>query len=325
MQVMRKRTLRWLAAAAALVCLGAAAPGPPSDNGGDTRPDRRLLRPFAFCEKDSFVLGEPVYLRLVFANASRDQSYELQGNFHPANDFEILVARQGELPRRYTMGVENQLFPAVVYDLQPLDLVAQRWTLVYEPSSPNGFLFREPGRYVIQPKVRVTVDGQPQNLNFASIAVEITEPDAQQREVLGLILNPDCAEDLQRLQAGEKTAATWRQVIQRFPDSLWAPYGHLLRAWQELEKGDREAEQVAAELQATIKRYPDFLLLDEVYYAVAVAYDRAGDSVKSLEWLNNLMRKFPMSRRIREGDAVFQKYIYRREDPSRYTPWYISE
>lgn len=307
-----------------LASTGISAPAAeaPSTDDAVTRVE---LRPFATTTKKEYALGEPVFLQVVLANASKEDQFEVSANWHPANDFDIEIARAGGLPRRFTAGVKGELRLAATYKIRPETLIAQRWTICVDPDHPTGFFFDQPGVYTIRCRVRIAVNNYPTDLNLGSHTIKVLEPTPEQEEIVKLIMRPECAWDLQKGRASDETAPIWKKVATEYPDSVWGPFADLLLAWHRWDSGADDYEKVADQFQSLIEKHPNFVLLDTIYYGVAASYDRAGDNLKALDWLNRLQLRFPMSRHIREGDPLFQRYIYRKEWESRYAPWYLKE
>ncbi|KPL09012.1 hypothetical protein AMJ85_07350 [candidate division BRC1 bacterium SM23_51] len=283
------------------------------------------LRTFAFTNKTEYVLGEPVLVKLVFANWSHEDTFELQGYWHPANDFEILVARSGEIPERYTAGIKDILVPATTYLLPPLSLRTRRWLLCHEPERENGFLLDQPGLYTIACQARVAINRTPRVLKLDEIRVQIKEPTAEQEQVLKLILRPECAKDLQEVRARDETAQIWEDLAQRFPKSLWAPYAKLLLARRALDTATGDFTALAEQFEAIARDYPDFPLRDDVYYACALSWDRMGKPLEALRWLQRIEREFPTSPHMHASSRLFGKYIYREGWERIYSPWYLAE
>jgi tetratricopeptide (TPR) repeat protein len=309
---------------------GSAASAPSANPGAtsDTVPVVSLedLRAFALTDKSEYVLGEPVFLKLVLANWSQKNTFELQGYLHPANDFEIKVARSRELPRRFMGGAKKDvLFPGATFVLRPREVNAMRWTLCYEPDHPSGFLFSQAGLYTIACQARVTINQTPRVLTLPEFQIEIKEPTAEQKRAVDRIMRPDCADDLQRMQAKDETAKIWQEMTDEFPKSPWAPYAKLLLARRALESGKSDYAAMFKQFEAIARAHPDFVLLDDVYYFCASCQDRLGQPFEALRWLYRIQREFPVSPYVQASNRLFRKYIYSAGWEQRYAPWYLRE
>lgn len=282
--------------------------------------------------KTSYVKGEPVFLRLILANRSTANTFEVQGRLHPANDFVIRVALAGGMAERYRGGEEGGVYhPSTTILLPPREVGVQRWTLCYEPTKESGFLFEQAGRYTIECSAReLMINGSRQSLTFSKtpIRIAIQEPTGAQKTAFDLIAGagPKCAEDLQILQDGRvrsDTVALWEQLEKEHPKSLWAPYAQALLAWREWETGERDSTAVARRLAAILDNYPDFPLRDTLYYATAACHHRLGQPVQALDWLYRLQREFPTSHYMRS--SLFRKYLYPDGWERSYSPWYLRQ
>jgi len=271
-------------------------------------------------------VGEPVFLTLALTNLSEKNIFEVQGYLHPANDFEIQVARSSEIPKRFTAGLrEDVLVPGVTFRLRPREVSTLRWPLCYEPDHPNGFLFDPQGQYSIACQVRVAINQTPRILTLPELQLNIQEPTAEEMKAQNLILRPECAEDLQRLQAHDKTVNIWREIIERFPKSLWAPYAKVLLVRQALDSGKSDYGEAAKWLEELVRDPADFPLCDDVFYLSATYQDRLGRPLEALRWLYRIQREYPLSPYIHASNRLFRKYIYQAGWEQRYSPWYVRE
>jgi len=284
------------------------------------------LHAFAFTNKREYVVGEPVFLTLLLANWSQKSTFELQGYLHLANDFEVMVARSRELPKRFTAGLPTDAFaPGPTYVLRPREWNTLRRSLCYEPEHPSGFLFDQPGRYTIACKANAAVNYSPRVLTFPEIQIEIKEPVAGDLKALELIRRPDCAESLQELQIQGESAKIWQDLVARFPDSLWVPYAKLLLARQALEGEQSDYNEVAKQFEAILSDSVDFPLRNDLCYYCAMCQDRLGRPLETLRWLYRIQREYPLSPNIHASDRLFRKYIYQPGWEQRYAPWYLRE
>jgi hypothetical protein len=275
-----------------------------------------------------FQVGEPVYLNLVLANWSPRHKFTVQAYWHPANDFEIMVTRAGDLPRRFTAGVKEKLLPAATFELEPRDVIVQRWLLCYHPDNPTGFLFDQPGRYTIQAKIQTMVDQTPQLLSFEKQTIDVVQS-PELGELTRLILRPDCAENLQMGRAGKETVAVWEEVARRFPKQIWAVYARMLVAWYKWQQPHADYNALAAEFAAIESEALGSLveadLLDDVIYGRVASLDHAGRPAEALTQLQRIQRDFPLSSYLREGNPMYQKYIERPARGGKYFPWFLKE
>ncbi|MCX8037361.1 MAG: hypothetical protein N3D11_10030 [Candidatus Sumerlaeia bacterium] len=284
------------------------------------------LHTFLFTNKSQVALGEPVYLKLVFANWSQTSRFEIQGFLHPANDLEIQVARVGELPARYTGGFKKDaLIPGLTVHVRPRQVAALRWTLCWDPDHDTGFLFEQPGKYVLTCRARMTINQTPRDLVFDRMELEVLPPTAEQKNALALVFTPECAEALHKLQIRPEALKTWQEAAERFPKTVWGPYAKMLVARHALDSGSRDFMPVAKQIEALISDYPDFPLREDAYYLMASCQDRMGRPIEALQWLYRLQREYPASAYIQEGMRLFRKYIYSDGWEERYSPWFLRE
>jgi hypothetical protein len=283
------------------------------------------LRVVAMPNRAEYVIGEPVYLRALLANAAQQGTFEIRSDWHPANSFEIQVARRGELPIRFTAGVSDVLALDIAHKVRPREIHSLRWTLCYEPRNPSGFLFEKPGVYTIDCKAQVRVNDNMRLLNLPPIEIRIVEPAPEESEVAELVLRPECAADLQAGEASDGAAHIWQTVVDRFPRSRWMPFARLLLAERELSRRLVAPEALLERYKALATEYPQWPLRDTAYYGCAQCADRSGQPVEALRWLYELQRKDPTSSYIFEGNRLFAKYVYTKGWEGRYTPWYLRE
>jgi hypothetical protein len=262
---------------------------------------------------------------VLLANAGNQGTFELRSDWHPANSFEIQVARRGELPLRFTAGVSDVLALEMTHKLRPREVHSLRWTLCYEPRNSSGFLFEKAGVYSIDCKAQVRVNDKMQVLNLPPIEIRIVEPGPKEGEVAELVLRSECAADLQAGEASDDTAHLWQTVVDRFPASRWAPFARLLLAQRDWVAGPADTKALLERYKALVEEYPTWPLRDTAYYGCAQCADRLGQPIEALDWLYELQRTDPTSSYIFEGNRLFHKYIYTKGWEGRYTPWYLRE
>jgi len=324
--------------ALALSCLLILAAGTASPRAA---PERTVsvadnLRPAAFVNRPvgpkqpiaAYALGEPVYLYVILANWSRTETFSMSGAWHPANDLEITITPPKDLPRRFTAGAQGKMFPTSVTKIGPRDMTVYRVPLVYEPATASGFAFDQPGRYTITTRMTLMVNDVPQTAGFPKVELTILPASPKVHEALDLFMRPECAEDLQRGYARAETAATWQELIERYPGSGWAPHAKILLAWRAWRDSAEDYTAIAKRFEAILAEHRAFLtrasFADEAYYGCVSALDRAGKPLEALEWIRRLQREFPNSHYIRGGSALLQKYIQKQDD-NLYAPWFLSE
>jgi hypothetical protein len=272
--------------------------------------------------KTEYVLGEPVFLQLVLSNLTTDKVFEIYGHLHPANDLEVKIWRSGGIPRRYTMGLSDVIFPGISYTLTPRSLHGHRWMLCHERENASGFLFDRPGMYNISVRAQLTVNGLPQTVPF-KMQIRVVEPPPAQKPAFDLIWNPQCAQDLQASKADASTLAIWEKLGRVHSRSVWAPYAAMLLSRAEWESEETDYEDVASRLTSLARSYPDFPMRDDVYYAAAGCEDRLGRPVQALRWLLRMMREYPKTPNADASKVLFRKYLAREGTEGRFTPWYL--
>lgn len=283
------------------------------------------LQGFVVPNKSEFAIGEPVFLKLIFANWSKGSLFEIEGYLHPANDFEITIARPRELPVRYTGGVRKDvLYPLTRLRLRPREMSALRWTLCLEPDHPSGFLFEQPGEYTINCQVRTLVNQVPLVMPFPPLQITIKPATGEEQKALDVMLRPEIAEDLRRLQVRDETVKIWEDAAKRYSKSFWASYARMFLARRQMEGPPESAAAAAAQFEGILRDYPDFPLADDVYYLCASCQERQGKPIDTLRWLFRLEREFPTSSYIQPA-GLFRRYIYQEGWERRYSPWYLRE
>ncbi|MBM3333143.1 hypothetical protein FJY63_00615, partial [Candidatus Sumerlaeota bacterium] len=227
------------------------------------------LKPFLLTNKSEYMLGEPVFLKLVVANWSPKHRFDIEGHLHPSNDMQIEVARVGELPKRYFgIGKKDVLLPQVSLPLPRGQMASLRWLLCHDPDKKNGFLFDQPGHYTISSQARMTINKMTVTLTLPPpggppIEIVVTSPTLSEKPVLDQMMRPECAQDLHRMRAGESTVKVWEDIAQRYPQSVWAPYAKLMLLRRDAESASSKPEAVMAQLEAIVKDYPDFPMRDD--------------------------------------------------------------
>ena len=267
--------------------------------------------------KQKYICGEPIILEMRVKNITKDP-LQFGAVLSPTSDVEIRIIRPEEFPWRYHGVFKVALYPRTVYKLAPQDVRTIRYVMLYDEKSPNGFLTATPGKMTLAVQMRYTINDRiPRIVTFPPLNIEIVKVHGINEEAFKLLQNKEVAKELTTGTGSKATESLYNRVVSQYPKSLFSPYclyalsGYKLRQFRrnELTSGS----VVLKLLDQIMQNYPDFPLMDYVYYRHAVFYYFQKEHKKARHWLATLYYKFPESPKIRRGDPLFKEYFPEEE------------
>jgi hypothetical protein len=129
------------------------------------------LRLHASVERDSFLVGEPVYLELRLENTGR-QSHRVFGSLDPSDGaVEVLVMDPNGREHHFVPLVETEQDESIMVDLGPSAAVGAVAPVFF---GANGWTFPSPGRYGVTAVYRTKArDAQVMEVRSAVLNVEV--------------------------------------------------------------------------------------------------------------------------------------------------------
>jgi hypothetical protein len=275
--------------------------------------------------KNSYVLGEPVYLHMKIQNES-DRPLKFGAVLNPTADLEIYLIQPNELPERYTSVFKPALYPQTVYELAPQEYKISEQTLLYNENAESGLLFDHPGKYTIDCRIAFQIDDRgAYKLYFPPINIEVNEPKESDKAAFQLINQKSIIFDLHTGLAKDENKAVFRKIVEQYPRSTYAPYALFALAGGEifLQNPKQDYEKARSLYERLVADYEQFPQMDNVYYRVALCNDMLGNEHEALKWIVKIMTQYPDSSSIRHNDSLFQKYIYSKEEKLEPGTWML--
>jgi soluble lytic murein transglycosylase len=96
------------------------------------------------------------------------------------------------------------------------------------------------------------------------------------------------ARALSRIDRDDEAIAGYRQVVERFPGSKWAPEAQFRSGWLEINRG--RFREAGPGLRATLTRYPRSPFADDAAWYLALAHHLLGESGQALAALDQYER-----------------------------------
>lgn len=265
--------------------------------------------------KTTYTCGEPIILNVRMQNVT-DKPVQFAAVLSPTADIEIQLYRPEAFPRRYTGTFKPALYPRTIYWLDPKEVRTLRYLLLYDEKSPQGFLTAEPGPLRLVCRMMYTINDRIQRMEvFPPVDVNIIREEGVNAEVFKLLQKEQYARELNDGTASKDSVDLYQQVVNKYPTSVFAPYclyaiaGH---NFNQLRQDANTTDSVVLQpLNRLLQQYPEFPLMDSVYYRFAVLYNFRQNDNEALRWLVRLYNKFPDSPKLRPGDPLVRKYIYK--------------
>ena len=271
--------------------------------------------------KKTYITGEPIFLNFLVKNIT-DEMIQFAAVLSPTADTEITIYRPEQFPWRYSGIFKVALYPRTLYWIDPHNTRTLRYSLIYDEKSPNSFLSEEPGKIGFVVRMAYTINDRIRRLAaFEPIEIDIVEAAGIDAGAFEILKKEQVAVDLTKGMATDETLPLFQKVAAEYHQSVYAPYclltisGYYLNAF--LQDGSTTESQIVEPLQQIIQRYPDFPIMDLVYYQHAVFYYFTQQHDKARHWLSQLYYKFPESPKIRYADPLFKEYYFTDFDVDR--------
>lgn len=268
--------------------------------------------------KQKYICGEPIILEIKVKNITKDP-IQFASVLSLTSDVKIEIIRPERFPWRYESVFKPVLYPRTIYKLKPQDVRTIRYIMLYDEKSPNGFLTAEPGKMTLKVEMRYTINDRiPRMVTFPPLNIDIVEEHGINGEAFKLLQNKEVAKELTTGSGSQSTESLYQEVVSKYPQSLFSPYclyalsGYKLR---QLRRNELTTGSVVLKLlDQILEKYPEFPLMDYVYYRYAVYYYFQKEHDKARHWLATLYYKFPESPKIRRGDPLFKEYFPEEAD-----------
>ncbi len=264
--------------------------------------------------KTRYVQGEPVILDILVKNIS-GEFIQFASVLSPTSDFEIMVYRPERFPFQYTGPFRIALYPRTIYKLDVGEKCTIRYILVYDEKGQDGFLTAEPGKMRLVTQMRYSINDRiGRMVNFPPIEFEIINSTGENQKAFDLLKNEDIAQELNKGEASKENLPVYNNVVEKYPRSVFAPY--CLYSIAGYRMNDARPDNPTSEsfvlqpMKKIMEKYPEFPLMDNVYYRHALYYYIYEQHEKARHWLAELYYKFPESPKVRRGDPLFQEYFF---------------
>lgn len=271
--------------------------------------------------KKTYIAGEPIFLNFLIKNIT-DELIQFAAVLSPTADTEITIYRPERFPWRYSGVFKVALYPRSLYWIDPYNTRTIRYSLIYDEKAPAGFLSAEPGKMAFTVRMAYTINDRIRKIaTFEPIEIDILEATGVNADAFEVLKNEQVPIDITKGTASPETLPLFQKVVTEYPTSVYAPYcllsisGYYLNDF--LSDGSTTESQVIEPLQQIIKNYPDFPIMDLVYYQQAIFYHFTDRQDQARHWLSQVYYKFPESPKIRYADPLFKEYYFTDFDTER--------
>jgi hypothetical protein len=268
--------------------------------------------------KAKYVTGEPIFLSIKVTNISKEK-LEFASVLSPTSDVEIQIYRPERFPWRYKGIFKIALFPRTVYKIKPGETRTIRYNLIYDEKSTDGFLSADAGEITFVVRMMYTINDKIRKIvAFPPVTINVEDESGDNAEAFSMLRDEEIAKTLTKGIADEGQLDVFKNVAEKLPDSLFAQYALYTISGYKMDQFRKDepttSPAVLEPLDTLVKKYPDFPLMDYVYYRYAVYYHLLEQPDEVRHWLAKLYYTFPESPKIRRGDPLFKEYYYKGED-----------
>jgi len=298
----------------------------------------------AFLIKDTFIVGEPVVVRLLLINNSKENVYIEQYPETKRVPFGVKIfTEDGREIEDFHQFVDRVYFG--VTHLKPRDTVCYLWShiLCYRKKAKSGgYLlpgekdvhFLSKGRYIL----KYSLPGSPIKISSSPLPLgEVKYSRLWHRTVYAdslviFVKTPEKDEDRKALKEWEKAAFVmyydptrapkkdiriYENIVRKYPNSVYAPYALYFLAENYRVRGRfKKAITLFRKLKTD---YPEFPLNSLYEYNLACCYAGRGWMSVANSLLDRYLRKFPKD--IRNQGALTD-YIRKRHKKRYVFSWY---
>lgn len=262
------------------------------------------------------VVGQPIYLQIVVTNVSaplRVGTILAKFYFSESNDINVTVQRPGELPARFEAAEQPMVKTAQELNLNNGEFQHQDFTILYDKSQPDGYLFNKPGDYLVSVKFTYNIlrDPQKSTTELPRVIVHVRAPEGKAAEAFKLIDNSGCALALQTFDAqNSKAVEAAATVAEKYGDTKYAASCAFLSAMGTLRGAKPDPLQAAAKFTDFLRKNEDHPKASSAIFYIALSYLNAGNESVARDWFYFL----------KDHDPAF--HILRSENPIAYAMYY---
>lgn len=270
-----------------------------------------ILKVSASLNKNTFVVGEPIFLNLSIKNPTSDL-LEFRTRLSLYGDLRISVTQPGRLPEDYTGTHEPSIPPSYVFKIPSLQTENISFMIYYKKDTSNNLTFPAPTKAALNVRFAGMVGRQPEEYNFAPMEFEIVAPDEKDAPALQFLLGRKLIREIHIGRSSQENRSVFESFIKEFPETTYTPYAIYALSGGLMFGGKDEAadrKRLIELLSGFIKKYAGTPQEDDAVYRIADAYDRLGDEEQSKRWFVKLYNEYLTSNRINFSDPLIVKYI----------------
>jgi hypothetical protein len=281
-------------------------------------------------EKTSLLVGEPLVLILDVKNVSKSiphYNFSSRMVLPQGNDLEVHVQKPGGVEFQAEGSMERNSYPSYITQIangQSVRLVRQ---VLYEASSPSGYLFDKPGPCRVRARCEFKLNDQEQvEIAIPPTQITVTAPTGDAARAFEAIAKPEIARALDLGFADKpETLKTLQTAAAKYPQTL---YGRICLqvAALSLAAGDNASVREAiSALRKFSELYPDDPSMPEIVHALAMSHHRLKDYEAARAWINHLQLRFPDSTYLRNQFPLYEYYVNAPAKFVQAQPWYLME
>jgi tetratricopeptide (TPR) repeat protein len=280
--------------------------------------------------KTELLVGEPLFLKIRVTNRNAPL---VIGNFMSAlhfpegGDIEMQVQPPTDLAYRYQAHEDPAVFATIEIGNKPGASTHFELPIIYERKSATGYLFDNPGEYVVSVKIWHSIM-RDQKRTFTEIPptrIVVRRPEGNDLEAFRLIEGKKYALALQQQFSDDADVLSrFTRVAQQYPQTAYAPMCQYV-AGASLMLDAKRIEEGVTLLRDFARRNPGHPMVSNGYYSIFFGYHMAGNYDRAREWFYYLMDFDPAYRLMREENKLAAYYYFGRVEEVQKRRWWLHD
>jgi len=275
----------------------------------------RDLEIFAALNKNSIVVGEPLFLNLLLENRS-DHPIEFRSRLSPYGDVQMRFSIPERLPVDYKGTFQSSFYPHCLFKMPPRGKDRVSFAIYYFEETPGKLLFDKPMKARLEAEIKGYLGEKIEEFRFPPMILEVKEPEEKDREALDFLRNENMVYDIHQGHATRELLPKFEKFLELYPDTTYTPFvlftladGYRLTG----PDGEPDYHKAITLFKQYIREYPDTILTDDAVYRIGDCHDSLGDEESATRWFVKLYNNYLTSNRVSNHDPMMQKYIYNKK------------
>jgi len=288
--------------------------------------DFGLLNAAVGIYQQSLVVGEPFVLVLRFRfspEADGLVSVTSRVQLPEGNDIELFITPQGGSEQQVFGALDPAVYSSSTFRMRPGETIAIPMSIIYDKSSPSGFLFEKPGVYFVRANFNFRMTSE-HVVSLPSTRIDVKEASGVDAAAYEQLKDPASAKALQmNLVNDEALLKKCQSVGDKYPDSALAQQAMLTVLTSRTFSPTANLQEMIPRLYAYQRKYKDYPGTDQVAYYILAAYNTTGQPDLARAWGYYIRDVYYYTRHFRPTDPLFDFYIEDPVEAIENLPWYL--